>query len=261
MADAAGRALSERADAEGGDRQQLDDGRVARHRGAEEHSARGARQARRRDQEDRREQGLHRLHGASSGFGVIYARARRFREVHGQVGRRPRRDDEGGRHRQVTRRIASRPERRPRRARASDRAARHEAQRRRLGRAAAAARRAPSSSTSSAFRTIPGQQVRPGAVSRAHRRRPRRLRRAADRQGPRGARRTAASARTGSRFAPWTRSRRHVLAFALDDRRQRLLHPAPSTGSASSRPASSISRRCSRCSACARAGSCRSRSC
>ena len=42
-------------------------------------------------------------------------------------------------------------------------------------------------------------------------------------------------------LAPWTRSRRHVFAFALTDRRQRLLHPRSSTGSASSRRASSTS--------------------
>ena len=54
-------------------------------------------------------------------------------------------------------------------------------------------------------------------------------------------------------LAPWTRSRRHVFAFALDDRRQRFLHPRSSTGSGSFRRASSTSRRCSRCSACAAA--------
>ena len=61
----AGRALSQRSDAESGDRQQLDDGGMARHRGAEEPSARSARQAGRGALEDRREQGLHRVHGAS----------------------------------------------------------------------------------------------------------------------------------------------------------------------------------------------------
>ena len=66
MADAPAALYPERADAEGSDRQQLDDGGVARHRRAEGPAARGARQARRRDEEDRREQGLHRLHGRSA---------------------------------------------------------------------------------------------------------------------------------------------------------------------------------------------------
>ena len=42
MDDDAGRALSERADAEGGDRQRLEDRRLARHRGAQGHSGRRA---------------------------------------------------------------------------------------------------------------------------------------------------------------------------------------------------------------------------
>ena len=66
MADKPAALYPERADAEGGDRQRLDDGGVARHRGAEGHSGRSARQARRGDEEDRREQGLHRLHGAAA---------------------------------------------------------------------------------------------------------------------------------------------------------------------------------------------------
>ena len=78
--------------------------RVARHRRAEEPAARGARQARRRDQEDRREQGLHRIHGAAR-LRRHLRRSRGLRQVHGQVGRRSRRDDEGGRHRQVTCRV------------------------------------------------------------------------------------------------------------------------------------------------------------
>jgi tripartite-type tricarboxylate transporter receptor subunit TctC len=80
---------------------QLDDGRLARHRGAEEPSARGARQAGRRIAEDRRQQGIHRVHGQAGLWGDLRG-ARRFRQVHGQVGLRPRRHDEGRRHRQVT---------------------------------------------------------------------------------------------------------------------------------------------------------------
>ena len=102
MADKPAGAVSERADAEGGDRQRLDDRRVARHRGAEGPADRSARQARRGDPQDRREQGVHRLHGAAAASASIYAAARRVRAVHGEVRRRPRRDDEGGRHRQVT---------------------------------------------------------------------------------------------------------------------------------------------------------------
>ncbi len=57
--------------------------------------------------EDRREQGLHRVHG-EAGLRRDLRGARGFRQVHGQVGRRPWRDDEGGRHRQMTRCLPSR---------------------------------------------------------------------------------------------------------------------------------------------------------
>ncbi len=60
------------ADAQGCHRQRLDDGGVARHRRAQGHSRRRTRQACRRGEEDRREQGIQRLHGRR-GFGVIYA--------------------------------------------------------------------------------------------------------------------------------------------------------------------------------------------
>jgi hypothetical protein len=40
---------------------------------------------------------------AQRGFGVVYQGPGRFREIHGQVGCRSRRDDESSRHRQVTR--------------------------------------------------------------------------------------------------------------------------------------------------------------
>ena len=97
---------------------------------------------------------------AQRGFGVIYAPPGGLRQVHGQVGRRSRRDDEGGRHRQVTRFPRGRVARRDGAGVASSCRA-HEAQRRRLGRAAAAVQRGRSSSTCRAFRTIPGQQVGP----------------------------------------------------------------------------------------------------
>ena len=92
----------ERADAEGRDRQRLDHGGVARHRGAQGHAGR-----RRRPSSLAALKKVSRLKEfqdfmASRGFGVLWAAAGRVRQVHGQVGRRPRRDDEGRGHRQVT---------------------------------------------------------------------------------------------------------------------------------------------------------------
>ena len=81
---------------------------------------------------------------ASRGFGVTYLPPAEFATLHGEVDRRPRRDDEGGRHRQVA---------------GSSRAA--EAQRRRLAARCCSPSRARYSGTSRAFRSIPGQKHRP----------------------------------------------------------------------------------------------------
>ena len=101
MADKPSAAVPERSDAQGCDRQQLDDGGVARHCRTEEPAARSARQAFRRNPENRCEQGLHGLHGAAR-FRRDLCRSRGLRQVHGQVRCGSRGDDESGRHRQVT---------------------------------------------------------------------------------------------------------------------------------------------------------------
>ena len=67
----------------------------------EGHPRRCARQAGGRDQEDRRQQGLHRFHEPAR-LRRDLRRSGGLRQVHGQVRCGPRRDDEGGRDRQVT---------------------------------------------------------------------------------------------------------------------------------------------------------------
>ena len=97
----AGGAVSQRADAEGGDRQRLDAWppgaassrpRAFRPTCATSWRPRCKKVAASKDYTE---------FMASRGFGVIYAGPGRFRQVHGQVGHRARRDDEGRRHRQV----------------------------------------------------------------------------------------------------------------------------------------------------------------
>ena len=154
MADKPSALYPERADAEGGDRQRLDDGRMARHRRAEGHARRTSRQARRRDRRRSSTSKEYNDFMAQRGFGVDLRAAGGLRQVHGEVRRRPGRDDEGGRHRQVNARVAAYASRPPRRLA-------HEAQRRRLRRAAARCSAPPCSCTCSAFPTIPGQHVGP----------------------------------------------------------------------------------------------------
>ena len=99
----AGRAVSQRADAEGGDGQQLDDGGVARHRGAEEPAARSARQARRGASRRSSHSKDYKDFMAQRASASIYAPPDEFAKFMAKSRRRPGRDDEGGRHRQVTR--------------------------------------------------------------------------------------------------------------------------------------------------------------
>ena len=82
-------------------RQQLDDGSVAWHRRTQRHPRGGARQDGRCDQEDRRQQGLHRFH-EPAGLRRDLCRPGGLCQVHGQVRRGPRCDDESGRDREVT---------------------------------------------------------------------------------------------------------------------------------------------------------------
>ena len=66
----------------------------------ESNSAGSTRQARGRAAEDRRQQGLQRIHEQSR-LRRDLCRSGRLRQVHGEVGHRTRCDDEGGRYRQV----------------------------------------------------------------------------------------------------------------------------------------------------------------
>ena len=149
MSDKPAALYPERADAEGRDRQRLDDGRLARHRRAEGHPGRvrdklAAAVQKVADSKEYTE------FMASRGFGVIYAGPEEFAQVHGQVRRRTRRDDEGRRHREVD---AGRRVQTVRRL--------HETQRRRLRAAAAAAGRGSAGCACRAIPKIPGQQVGP----------------------------------------------------------------------------------------------------
>ena len=200
--DAAG-ALSERADAEGGDRQRLDDRRLARHRRAQGHARRRAatswsRRSRRsttsKEYTDFMAQPRlrRRLRGR-----------RRVRQVHGQVRRRPRRDDEGRRHRQVA------------------------AMKLNDARLSARAVRCCSALRDRSWHVAglsahPGPEGRPGAVPGAHRRRRcasaalilMRAAAGASRAPARGA---------GSTRPTWLRSPRHVLALRVLVARHRVL--------------------------------------
>ena len=175
-----------------------------------------------RDAEDRRQQGLHRLHGAARLRRDLCA-AGRVRGVHGQVRRGPGRDDEGGRHRQVTRGVDPTA-----RARAPAPESRIDGRAHELNDAVWGALlllfsvRAPRARAE--LSRDPGQQVGPALVSGHPRRRPRRLRRAARTEGPRLAPRVAASAPSGSRSS-LDAARQHVPRVRADHRRQRLLHP------------------------------------
>ena len=142
MDDEAAGALPERADAEGGDRQRLDDrppGAASRRRRASRPTCATSWPRRSRRSSTARSTTTS---WRSRGFGVIYAGPGRLRQVHGQVRRRPRRDDEGGR--------------------ASPSKRTHETQRRGLrARCCVAARRASSSWHIQGFPAIPGQKVGP----------------------------------------------------------------------------------------------------
>ena len=95
------RALSERADAQEGARQQLADRRVARDRRAQGPSGRRCRRRSTTALKKVYDSKDYKDFMASRGFGVVWADPAGHRQVHGEVRRRPRRGAESGRAGQV----------------------------------------------------------------------------------------------------------------------------------------------------------------